>query len=203
MREMWPGRRALCQEDVPVLLQLRYNKEMFGCGQMSGGEINMFGKDLAVICAQEESTQLGAERDRIIKLLKQMCSPDRSCSDMLHSYRTFCMECFLERVLPGGEVQAVERPDAGELGSQTNRNGLVGTPMPDMSITCKCGVVFNLADAPWCEHEPRRTKLCPNGHCICHLLGDIEKWRLATDAEKKLGFELMLTEECGGVEESD
>jgi len=69
-------------------------------------------------------------------------------------------------------------------------------------VMCRCGVEFDLRTAPWCNHQPIYTKLCPNGHCICHLLNDSEKWRVATEEEKKYGFGFMLKEEYGGIQSS-
>lgn len=66
-------------------------------------------------------------------------------------------------------------------------------------VECRCGAKFNLIIAPWCEHVPTHTKLCPYGHCICHLLDDKEKWRKATEKEKQYEFEFMLKEEYGGI----
>jgi len=70
-------------------------------------------------------------------------------------------------------------------------------------VKCRCGVEFDLRTAPWCGHNAResaqQTKMCPNGHCICHLLGDMTKFRLANDEEREAGFSVMLKEEYGGV----
>jgi hypothetical protein len=71
-----------------------------------------------------------------------------------------------------------------------------------MMVTCRCGMVFDLVEAPWCGHDPLasiHTKECPNGHCICHKLGKKEQWRPASEDERKLGFGIMLKEEFGGV----
>lgn len=70
-----------------------------------------------------------------------------------------------------------------------------------MYVTCRCGIEFDLAKAPWCKcHTHFYTKQCPKGHCICHKLDkDPKQWRTATKEEKKLGFEIMLKEEHGGV----
>jgi len=68
-----------------------------------------------------------------------------------------------------------------------------------MEVTCRCGATFNLAEAPWCNCDGVKTKLCPNGHCICHKLKDKELWRPATPAEQNYGFGSMLKEKHGGV----
>jgi hypothetical protein len=70
-----------------------------------------------------------------------------------------------------------------------------------MKVTCRCGTEFDLAKAPWCNHEGTKTKMCPNGHCICHKLKNKKQWRPATGNEKKQGFGMMLREEYGGVRE--
>jgi len=64
-----------------------------------------------------------------------------------------------------------------------------------------CGKEFNLKTASWCEHEPTKTKLCPSGHCICHIVHQYSKFREATEEEKKYGFDFMLKQEYGGVVE--
>jgi len=74
--------------------------------------------------------------------------------------------------------------------------------MSSYIVKCRCGIEFDLTKAPWCNHDPIHTKLCPNGHCICHLLDDKERWREATEEEKRHGFEVMLKEEFGGVRAS-
>jgi len=66
-------------------------------------------------------------------------------------------------------------------------------------VNCRCGTEFDLTTAPWCEHRPTYTKLCPNGHCICHLLKNDERWREPTKDDRQHGFEFMLKEEYGGV----
>jgi hypothetical protein len=65
----------------------------------------------------------------------------------------------------------------------------------------ECDETFDLRFAPWCDHQPLHTKLCPNGHCICHLLPQADKWRVATELEQKYGFKTMLKEEFGGAKE--
>lgn len=69
-------------------------------------------------------------------------------------------------------------------------------------VRCRCGEELDLTTAKWCEHYPIKTKLCPKGHCICHLLKHKHKWREATDEERKHGFETMLKEKFGGVAET-
>jgi hypothetical protein len=69
-------------------------------------------------------------------------------------------------------------------------------------VTCRCGVTFDLRTAPWCHHQPIPTKLCPNGHCICHKLKEEGIWRPATTTEQQAGFGFMLREEFGGVKEA-
>ena len=69
-----------------------------------------------------------------------------------------------------------------------------------MFVVCRCGDRFNLAKAPWCNCEGIKTKLCSNGHCICHKLKDTTVWRPATKSEQNMGFGWMLKEEHGGVE---
>ncbi len=75
--------------------------------------------------------------------------------------------------------------------------------MKEMMVKCRCGVEFDLAEAPWCDHPNpntrQHTKMCPNGHCICYLLDIPGHWRPATEEEQKLGFGVMLREEHGGV----
>jgi len=73
-----------------------------------------------------------------------------------------------------------------------------------MNMYVKCGtcdVEFDLAKAPWCNHDDPKTKMCPNGHCICHKLIYKKQWRPANEEERKLGFGTMLKEEYGGVKE--
>ena len=74
----------------------------------------------------------------------------------------------------------------------------------DMHVTCRCGERFDLAEAPWCKCKNKfgvSTKMCPNGHCICHKLDDKKCWRPATVKEIGFGFGSMLKEEFGGVKE--
>lgn len=78
-------------------------------------------------------------------------------------------------------------------------------PTMNSLIKCRCGVEFDLRAAPWCscgQSHTYETKLCPNGHCVCHLLDDLERWRDATKQENQYGFIIMLKEEYGGVHPS-
>lgn len=70
----------------------------------------------------------------------------------------------------------------------------------------KCGTLFRLDQAPWCSHGLHKSKLCPNGHCICDaFVGSIDtkKFRQATPEEQREGFAFMLREELGGKKEVD
>ncbi len=71
----------------------------------------------------------------------------------------------------------------------------------EMGVKCHCGAEVDLLEAPWCGHKRIKTKLCPNGHCICHKLDKKEQWRPATEEERKFGFEMMLKEEYGGIKQ--
>ena len=51
-----------------------------------------------------------------------------------------------------------------------------------------CKAKFNVLKADWCKHNPRHTKLCPNGHCICDRL-DSGIWKEANKKEKLYGIE--------------
>jgi hypothetical protein len=56
-------------------------------------------------------------------------------------------------------------------------------------IACAvCKAKFNVLKADWCKHNPRHTKLCPNGHCICDRL-DSGIWKEANEKEKIYGIE--------------
>lgn len=61
-----------------------------------------------------------------------------------------------------------------------------------------CGVEFDLRTAAWCDHQPLKSKLCPKGHCICHMMGNHEAFRPATQDEYLHGFLFMLRKEYGG-----
>jgi hypothetical protein len=72
----------------------------------------------------------------------------------------------------------------------------------DELIECAvCKAKFNVLKADWCKHNPRHTKLCPNGHCICDRL-DSGIWKEANETEKLYGIErVYLGNTYGGLNE--
>jgi len=88
------------------------------------------------------------------------------------------------------------------LGKKKSEIGVDGElSLTNWIVKCKCGIKIDLKKANWCSHRPTFTKLCPKGHCICHLLDESEKFRPATNEEREYGFGFMLREGYGGKKE--
>jgi len=64
-----------------------------------------------------------------------------------------------------------------------------------------CEIEFDLLKAKLCDHNPIKTMMCPNGHCICNL--PIGNFRPSTKEEQKFGFVFMLKQEFGGLIEDN